>query len=391
MDHNEIQNIVLDYVNSLSKDELERYNHDPKYDGEDAGAFGLTEYSLEQKYDRCKKVLSITRSAVCANQGQLVQFMFLAAEKHKALRVLMQAPQRRDAGLIKEKILELRDYIDFHLKKNIDRNIEYIYQYFDGRCDIKPRICIKGKSVVDKKHQIIRIFSDKSLQYNSNVDIDKSSAYKYIKDNGRYYLQNDIPGSVKRNTYENSRLDIDKINHYMSIDADLNSVWSNCWKNSPIDERNGLSFYKSTLIIPVTLLNNALDKEFVYEFNSKIDKEVGESVINPNEIERTIFAFLCIDHVEKWYFDEEDDVRIGYMIADLISFYLFLRVMYIEISDVFANACQYLNECGVDITINKHVYAPVDEDLSAECVTGEDEYSKTNNNLIASISGLIAD
>jgi len=385
MHQNKIQDIVVDYVNSLSKEDLDRYNLDPKYDVENDASFGLSEYALEHKYSSARKILSITRNAVCTNQGQLVQFMFLAAEKHKALRILMQDPQSHDVTTVKEKLVELRDYIDNNLKKNIERNVDYIHQYFDGRSDTKPRICLKGKSL----NQIARIFLDKSILYKSNVDVDKSSAYKYIKDNGRYYIQNDIPGAVKKGQYENSRLDINKVKQYLSKGIELDDVWSKCWENVAVIDQDNSSFYKSTLIIPVTLLNNTLEKEFVYKFNSKIDKEVGESTINPNEIERTIFAFLCIDHVNKWFFEEENDVRIGFMIADLISFYLFLRVMYVEISDIFSSASQYLKDHGIDVSTGKLVYSPTEEKLPLECSNEADEYGTTIHNLIASISGLM--
>jgi len=388
MEHNRIQNIVLDYVNSLSKEELEQYNNNPLYDNLNVGGLGISEYTMEQDYEKCQRMMSILRSAVCNNQGYLIQYMFLAAEKHKLLRLFLDSGNIADTEELEKRVLDLTSYIDKSLKENIARNIDYLNQYFEGRSAVRPRICIKGKSNVGDQYKIVRVFSDDVVGYNSGVDIDKSTAYKYIKDNGRYYIQNDIPGAILKGEYENSRIDYEKVRILNEQGYDLDKVWSECWLNSSNDTAlSGYSCYKSTLIVPITLLNNNLDPEFVYNFNTKIDKEVGESALNPNEIERTIFAFLCIDHSDRWFFDEENDVRIAYIISDLISFYLFLRAMYLEVSEVFSKSTQILENAGVDIDFKRHVYSSdSDRPVVRPCLDSEEEYGATNKNLIAALS-----
>jgi hypothetical protein len=388
MDHNKIQNIVLGYVNSLSKEELEDYNNNPVFDSLSASGLGISEYTLEQDHEACFRMISVLRSAMCNNQGYLIQYMFLAAEKHKSLRLFLDSDDVANTDALAKKVLELTSYIDGALKENIDRNLDYLYQYFDGRNIAKPRICIKGKSCVDDQYKIVRVFSDDSDRYNSGVDINKSTAYKYIKENGRYYIQNDIPTAVSKGEYENSRIDYDKVRMMKEQGYDLNDVWEDCWLDS--DEttaKSNFSYYKSTLIVPITLLNNKLDPEFIYNFNTKIDNEVGESALNPNEIERTIFAFLCIDHVDRWFFDEENDVRFVYIIADLISFYLFLRTMYLEVSEVFSKSTQLLKNAGVELDFKRHVYAAEsDRKIEQACFHSEEEYGATNKNFIAALS-----
>lgn len=389
-DHKQIQNIVLDYVKSLSKEELEQYNENPLFDESSSCSLGIAEYAMEQDYEKCSRMMSILRSAICNNQGNLIQYMFLAAEKHKSLRLFLESADAFDMEQLKEKVEALSSYIDKNLKKSIGRNIDYLYQYFNGRSTFKPRICIKGKSFVEDEFKIVRVFSDESPGYASDIDINKSTAYKYIKDNGKYYIQNDIPAAVIRGEYENSRLDYSSIRRLAGQGHDLDDVWVECWMNSGKDQVAQNSFYKSTLIIPVTLLNNTLDPEFVYNFNTKIDKEVGESTLNPGEIERTIFAFLCIDHVDRWYFDEENDVRIAYMIADLISFYLFLRTMYLEVSDVFSRSTRILKDAGVPLDFKRHIYSSENElDVAQRYLDPEEEYGTTNKNLIAALSNAV--
>ncbi|MCD4754916.1 MAG: hypothetical protein K8R75_03825 [Deltaproteobacteria bacterium] len=81
----------------------------------------------------------------------------------------------------------------------------------------------------------------------------------------------------------------------------------------------------------MTLWNNDLTDEF-------------KKLINLENVERTIFGFLCFDHVETDYFDEETDVLLGYVFADLISLYIFSRLVYVEISKTFGNVEKHLTD-----------------------------------------------
>lgn len=83
-------------------------------------------------------------------------------------------------------------------------------------------------------------------------------------------------------------------------------------------------FYKSTLIVPMTLWNNDLSEEF-------------KELVNLDNVDRTIFGFLCFDHVDADYFDEENDVALGYVFADILSMYIFARLIYMESSKTFSD------------------------------------------------------
>ena len=87
--------------------------------------------------------------------------------------------------------------------------------------------------------------------------------------------------------------------------------------------------YKSTLIIPLTLWNNKLAKLFVEKFNMK-------------DVERTIFGYLCFDHIETYYFYEDFDVNAGYIFADLLSLYLLTYIIYIEQSTTYKKIQNHL-------------------------------------------------
>ena len=193
IEHSKIRNILVNYINLLSKEELSGYVGDlhNQNDNENQGmSLGISEYAAERNYENSARAVSIITHSLCSNQGQLIQFMFLAAEKHKKLRLLWNSSKNPDVHELEEHVVALRDYIDNSVQRIVDTNIQYLYQYFQGRSAAQPRICVKGKSLVGEEAKIVRVFSNSPLPYNSDIDIDNSTAYKYIEDNGQYYIQN---------------------------------------------------------------------------------------------------------------------------------------------------------------------------------------------------------
>jgi len=51
---------------------------------------------------------------------------------------------------------------------------------------------------------------------------------------------------------------------------------------------------------------------------------------------RTIFGYLCFDHVEENYFNDDIDIDVGYIFADIISLYMVTRSIYTELSTTYS-------------------------------------------------------
>ncbi len=384
-DHKKIQDILLTEINSTSTDDLTKYFEEKniQYGVDNSGkSLGIAEQSSFRNLEKCSRILSIIRNAICYNQGELIQFTFLAAEKHKEVRLLIDS-ERPDKDELKEKTQALKKYLDNTIKRVINTNYNYINDYFFSRSTTLPRVCIKCKLMVEDQAKIVRLYPDKEIGYNSEINVERSTAYNHILHNGNFFLENNLPNAVKNGDYENERLNMQKINDFISNKQDIYDVWPECWKDYSNNTNDLSSYYKSTLIVPITLLNNKLDPEFTVKFNEKIDNEIGKSGLNPNEIERTIFAFLCFDHVDTWFFNDDFDVRFGYMIADLISHYLFLRTMFMEVSETFTDACDILRSYGEYFDRKNQVYAPLEKShLHSVCSSPEEEFAKTEKNLI---------
>lgn len=62
----------------------------------------------------------------------------------------------------------------------------------------------------------------------------------------------------------------------------------------------------------------------------------------PKDVGRTIFGYLCFDHVEEEFFTEVD-IDIGYIFADMLSLYFIARATYTELSHTFSKVQTLIN------------------------------------------------
>jgi hypothetical protein len=111
-------------------------------------------------------------------------------------------------------------------------------------------------------------------------------------------------------------------------------AWVRCWK--PIQNGDNPIYpehrdcYKATLIIPMTLWGQKarLSPRFLEMLQLKKDDKPG----------RFIFGFLCFDHTDRGFFNDDTDVMMGYIAADLLSLYIIIRLNYTVNSKTFRDA-----------------------------------------------------
>ncbi len=295
-----------------------------------------------------KRALNAIQDANCFNQSALIQFTYLMAEKHKDIKDEYRSHKKYTPEL-EDKVRSLVYFLNQDFHKNIFHNFEILHSYFCGRSKHEPRISIKGNFKTHHKDIIVSIFRDAEVLYESDADISENTGFSTIAKNGKYFLCNDIPALASKGNYKNPRLDIDSIKKAASKNKNkaITQSWKKYWHDSSLnmDEK---AFYKSTLIIPMTLWNNQLSDEF----RKKID------ITN---IGRTIFGFLCLDNVDESFFIE-DDIRVGYVFADLLSQYIFHRSVYTDYSETFSDVLDTINS-SIDITPKK-----LSPSLSWECM-----------------------
>lgn len=279
------------------------------------------------------ELINIIKNAVCLNQGEISQYSYIASILHRNLK-----EEFNTKHLNKENVSNALEALINYLNRNFNRvseeNFKILHKYFKKRSSQKPRICIKA----NYGSNIVELFRDSEVDYIAEYPIETNTGFDHVHKNGTYYLCNNIPEHAKSGQYINPRLHLDIVKKYqpkffnkLTSNGTHDQDWISCWSHSNPQEPSLSSAYKSTLIIPLTLKNNQLS-------------DIYKKLTNIENIDRTIFGFLCFDHIETNYFKENLDVEIGYIFADLLSLFLIQRLNYTSSSDTFIKAIKYLHK-----------------------------------------------
>ncbi len=304
-------------------------------------SFSLPSLSIfGRKKANWNDILKILASAVCYNQGKYIEFEFLVSEKHKSLKTATYQATP-DLNEVAKCYDELLAHMEMQLQTVSKKNFQFLRDYFCAgkRSRYAPRICIK----VVKSGKIAEGYrSEKRTYFLSEHSPGENTGFESVVENGTYYLENNIPESAIKGYYKNPRLDPLRVHNYKAsrksrfVQESIDQDWVDCWFREPSDPppiKWQCACYKSTLIIPMTLINNDLDSEFRDTFFGPVPEE-----------SRAIWGFLCFDHPTTEYFNEEDDVKIGYIFADVLSLYFISAHIHNSRSKTFGLACQLLKK-----------------------------------------------
>lgn len=284
--------------------------------------------------DDSEQLVTFIHKAVCYNQGALAQFFYLAAQKHKALKEGLLLDEKDNKGH-QARYYELLNFLNERLLEVSLNNFQFLRSYFSSRSEFFPRVCLKGNFDVksDTTATIVALFRDNPVGYNSNFSVEGNSGFKFVRDFGRYYLENDIPKATVNGAYLNPRLRVSEVyTEYKRSGRNLLHIkreWDRFWNGPKQNPKDDPSRYKSTLIIPLTFWNNELSDSF-------------KKAIRIEKFERAILGYLCFDHREVNYFDDKIDVAVGYIFADILSIYIFNRLVYTNISETYRKTTNVL-------------------------------------------------
>lgn len=288
----------------------------------------------------------------CFTQSWLAQYSFMAGELHKEIKDCMRdEPDGPDKKKKLEKLCQkINNDLDSYQELIFKESCKYIQRHFHSRSKIKPRICLKA--VEDSKSEVVAIFREK-YEYFINYKAKDNKGFEDVHSTGQYFICNNIPQEVADKKYWNPRIDRDRVMQVYFKNYDKNNPkqneknWQHCWnKNEPYgsngqDKKASLSSkescYKSTMIIPLTLLNNeGLRDSFREHFN------IPTALSDEDITARAIYGFLCFDHQEINFFNEKVDKRVGYVFADMLSIFMIHQLIFTKYSKTFNRAKDYI-------------------------------------------------
>ncbi len=164
---------------------------------------------------------------------------------------------------------------------------------------------------------------------------EENSGFQEVSQSGSPYFCNDIP--AQKGAYKNPRLYADRLRSYsesnlralrkyFSKNAMPDEEWINCWKD--VDDKKrppATSCYKSTLIMPMTLLAKQVTEEFVSAYNKHW----------PPVQNKYNFGYLCIDCHEIDFFEDYDKVVL-FAHTDMFSLFLIEAYSFVLHSNTYA-------------------------------------------------------
>lgn len=305
-------------------------------------ATGPYRYDVYEVHKVYKKLCLLLKEAVCNNQGMLVDYYFNGGRLHKKFKEEHRRLLSSDCDELEGHYHELEKYLDKGARKAIKMNTKHMSEYFHKRATHEPRIVVK---IIDGEN-IADLWRAK-YEYMTQYGVSENTGFEKVYETGGFFLCNDIPQDAANDKYNNPRLNNTKVRTYLKDTKSLkndrdNERWIDCWVKNEYKKGNETvrkqpsaeSCYKSTLVIPMTLINNeGISGEFREHFKippQSPDKNLG----------RAIYGFLCFDHREVHYFHNELDVKMGYIFADLISLYLIEQLNYTKYSRTAQKAFQ---------------------------------------------------
>jgi hypothetical protein len=275
--------------------------------------------------------LKLIKDSVCFNQSRIIETHHLAAEKHQRFK----ESQGKSAAARKKLRADLMSYLNNTLTSAANENFALLKNYFRMRGSTPPRMCIKGNwTGADHEQLVVDVIRDRVQDMTREPSrIEDNTGFVRVKESGLWYLENDLPAAALRDEYRNPRLNVDLLkslaaaNQANGISTLSREDWQRCWTQR--DDTDSASCYRSTLIVPITLVNNSLSNDFIDSVKSKLSSP------SKPRVDRVILGYLCFDHESANYFDAIADVQLGYIFADLLSVYLFTRFNFTSMSTTF--------------------------------------------------------
>lgn len=287
------------------------------------------------------------RSVLGFTKIQYAQVPLLASQLHKELRKTYRDTPY-DFKNLRQLLIELNDFLIRNTRRSYQHYFNFLLQYFretagDRDSDILPRICVKSNLIKSKvSGEVIPVARDSGRleDYDSPLLIQDNTGFMRVKESGEYFCCNNIPISAKQGEYINPRLLTNAVAEYegggKTTRGKIDHKWMKCWvpgqKNGVEIPPDWRSCYKSTMIFPIAFLSDEIEKDFIelFETSSTLNPDIPSSEIN-----KTVFGYLCLDHVDSEFFNTSMDVSIGYAIADAMALFLLTILRYTAASETY--------------------------------------------------------
>lgn len=317
--------------------------------------------------------IDVLQKSVCNFQLKYVDWQVSLTEKHRKLRLLLNDEATTSVSL-GEAFFDFARSSSRMIVDMVGLTTTAIDRFYsaDSRSSVLPRSCIKMIS----NGKILDVYR-KNKDGEKNFSATENTAFVELKKGNRIFLENDIPSAAASGSYFNKRIDNDRAKDFLKDDDHSHDKWRRCWTDGDDQGISNEAFYKSTLVIPITL-NGGVDR-FKQETFEKFIRRGNRS---ETEHEKLLFGFLCLDHTDPFFFTKEDQA-VGWIFADLLSISIVSDQVLTSASSTYSNVVTRIkSDPPSDLTLRDVLknYISNDENSSRDSYMEESKLSNTSDN-----------
>lgn len=270
-------------------------------------------------------VIKSLREFICFNQKNTIKNEYLVSEHHKELKDYFRDPTHTTEELARRYgDFVVRSYME--LLEVFDPNKALINKIFSalGK-STPPRITIK---TIDAGSVLNIYRSTRQADFCRSAISENTGFSEILNENKICYVENNLPDKFALGKYKNPRLIEEKRLPFIKKEIE----WKDCWTYSKAEKKisGNIEYYSSTLILPMSIRSSESDQSDENFYNHFFNVEHGKD-------SRTIWGFLCFDSTDIGYFDKDEFVDVGYILADVLSLYLMFFYTHITGSGTIKN------------------------------------------------------
>lgn len=265
------------------------------------------------------------RKVICEFQGKIIQYQLSASKHSKQMKATFANRDQASVEEIQRARKHLEDELQIGHAALLNRFYEYLKRYFGNRKKHQPIITVESFTGTNQENVQILFRNGKKTDEEKPFKAEDISGYMHIlADRKGFFLENNIPKAVQEG-YKNRRLKDAEAQSYLDVhpdslfndDGEPDGNWKGCWtgpsSSEVMDEIS--TYYKSVLMVPVTIRGCAIDDE-VWKLAPHIDKD-------------RVYGVLSVEHHDPFYFHEKD-IEICYIFADLYCLYRIIEHNYTQ-------------------------------------------------------------
>ncbi|MGH1351601.1 MAG: hypothetical protein ACRBBN_12470 [Methyloligellaceae bacterium] len=251
--------------------------------------------------------------------------------------------------LLQALLVETDSWVE-HVKREVERGFIEYYEIIKRTDDIMPRVCVKG---IDHQGMVYDMSRRANESVRKSFFYDENTAFIRCR-GGDEFVCRDIPKQAKKERYFNNRLNKIKVEGYKPIfflkrwwqlvsseEPYEDDNWEECWDvDCEQKDSDSRSYYKSTLVIPITTTSSTIRREVLKELVSIGDEPAFRAL-----------GFICLDHVKTNFFKKTDRL-VGWIYADILSEAIVHKNIFSDSSPSYVKALEKLYDLNFDLYID---------------------------------------